>query len=47
MFSPMAVDYRGHDIHHSGSAETQANSERKPIGRWNGDAALRMSVDVS
>jgi hypothetical protein len=37
VFSFVGGDYRGHDINHSGWAETQAKSERCRWRRWNGD----------
>jgi hypothetical protein len=39
LLSPFGGDYRDHDMDHSVAPERQANSERNPIRRWNGDAA--------
>jgi len=38
MQSPSAVDYRDHDIHHSGRGKMQANSAW--ARRWEGDGLL-------
>jgi len=39
MQSPSAVDYRDHDMDHSGSSRMQANSAR--IRRWESDGVFQ------
>jgi hypothetical protein len=34
-----AVDYRGHDMDHSGAPKKQVDSGDTPKRRWNGDVA--------